>query len=221
MNNLRPSTPSGKALLFIAIPILLSACTQSPQRPVAVPDIPGTPVATTISSAATVETTTPPVMVHTPVLETAPTPSENSRLLSFIAELQTLSAEAQRQKISDLNQQLANQQAADTDQQAAQTTKLQLAIIYSLPSSKMRDSSKAQILLDEILGDRQLGSEEHALASVLRNFLNDAGKSAQKIKEEQKRADTAQDKLDELQKKLNALKNIEKTMVDRDQGGKK
>ncbi|MDZ4097249.1 MAG: hypothetical protein U1E13_00975 [Methylophilaceae bacterium] len=131
--------------------------------------------------------------------------------LVFAYEFPKLSLEEQRKKLASLNQ----VSALDAK------TKLELAIAYSLPTSRVRDYAKAQPLLEELLADKTLDAETRALASVIQEYLNEANKSNLKAREEQKRADSTQQKLDELQKKLDDLKNIEKTMVDRDQGVRK
>lgn len=132
-------------------------------------------------------------------------------ILVFSQEFPKLSQEAQRKELAKLNQ------AAVYNARS----KLLLAMAYGLPSSHLRDTSKAQTLLDEIAADKRLEEESLTLATIMRDYINELNKSAQKTKEEQKRADATQQKLDELQKKLDDLKNIEKTMVDRNQGVKK
>lgn len=129
----------------------------------------------------------------------------------FAQEFPKLSLEEQRARVVLLNH---------TDQQDVKT-KLQLAIAYGLPSSRLRDHAKAQSLVDELMKDASLDSETIALLGLINDYMVEIGKSNQKTKDEQKRADSTQQKLDDLQKKLNDLKNIEKTMIDRDQGVQK
>jgi hypothetical protein len=83
-------------------------------------------------------------------------------------------------------------------------------------------------LLDDLLKEKTLDNERRILATLLRDYLIETNKLAQKMRDEQKRADGSQQKLDALQQKndalqqmLDDLKNIEKTMVDRDQGIRK
>jgi len=131
--------------------------------------------------------------------------------LAFAYEFPKLSLEEQRKKLASLNQ----VSAPDA------RTKLELAIAYSMPTSRVRDYAKAQPLLEELLTDKTLDAETIGLVGVIQEYLNDANKNSLKAREEQKRADSTQQKLDELQKKLDDLKNIEKTMVDREQGVRK
>jgi hypothetical protein len=137
--------------------------------------------------------------------------TDYNNLLAFANAFPKLSLEDQRKELASLNQTVAR------DPQ----TKMQLAIAYGLATSKVRDTTKAQPLLEDIISDKTLDASSLALATIMRDYLNEIGKSGQKSKDEQRRADSAQQKLDELQKKLDDLKNIEKTMVDRDQGVRK
>lgn len=137
--------------------------------------------------------------------------AQHSSASVFAYEFPKLPPEEQRKIASSLNQ------ASASDVQA----KLQLAIAYGLPNSRVRDSAKAQQLLEELLAHKSLGIEDLAIVSVMHEYMAELNRSGQKAREEQKRADSAQQKLDELQKKLDDLKNIEKTMVDRDQGVRK
>lgn len=144
-----------------------------------------------------------PVFTSTQASKTSP--------LIFAYEFPKLSLEEQRKKLASLNQMSASDAR----------TKLELAIAYSMPTSRVRDYAKAQPLLEELLADKTLDTETIAFASVIQEYLNDTNKSSLKAREEQKRADSTQQKLDDLQKKLDDLKNIEKTMVDREQGVRK
>ena len=98
------------------------------------------------------------------------------------------------------------------------------AIIYATPSSKLKDNIKAQTLLDDLLKEKTLEVKQKNLLSLLRDFVADSNKLATKTKDEQKRSeaflqklDAAQQRADGLQQKLDELKDIEKTMLNRDQ----
>lgn len=139
------------------------------------------------------------------------THTDYNSLLAFASDFPKLSLEAQRKELVSLNQTVARDPR----------TKMRLAIAYGLATSKVRDTTKAQPLLEDIIADKALDADSLALATVMRDYISEMSKSGQKIKDEQRRADATQQKLDELQKKLDDLKNIERTMVDRDQGVKK
>lgn len=138
--------------------------------------------------------------------------TDNSDPFIFARDFLQLTAEAQRAEVMRLDK-------ATHDLE----TKLMLALAYGLPSSAVKDTTKAQTLLDEIIneGDGAMDEASLTLATIVRDYVRELSKSSSRLREEQKRVEAIQSKLDELQKKLDDLKNIEKTMVDRDQGVRK
>ena len=141
-------------------------------------------------------------------------------LLDFSTQFIELTAEEQRKELTRLNQ--ASQTKSDLK------ARMQLGLALSVPGSRVRDSSRALSVFEELLNEKDLDAQSRLMATIFRDHLSEASKMTQKVRDESKRADTAQQKLDDsqkklddLQKKLNDLKNIEKTMVDRDQGTKK
>jgi hypothetical protein len=148
-------------------------------------------------------------------------PISNQSLLEYAGSFVELSADAQKKELVQVNQAIA-QNKNDLK------NRMKAAMIYALPNSRMRDTAKAQNLLDDLLREKTLDNERKILATLLRDYLIETNKLSQKARDEQKRADGSQQKLDALQQKndtlqqmLDDLKNIEKTMVDRDQGIKK
>ena len=103
------------------------------------------------------------------------------------------------------------------------TERIKLAIMLSLPSSRLRDTTKAQSLLQDLLQENTLNPSESALTSLFYEYVLDDIKQSQKNRDDLKKLDLSQQKLEALQqkydaldKKLNDLKNIEKTISDRD-----
>lgn len=103
------------------------------------------------------------------------------------------------------------------------TERIKLAIMLSLPSSRLRDTAKAQSLLQDLLQENTLNPGESALTSLFYEYVLDDIKQSQKNRDDLKKLDLSQQKLEALQqkydaldKKLNDLKNIEKTISDRD-----
>jgi hypothetical protein len=103
------------------------------------------------------------------------------------------------------------------------TGRIKLAVMFSLPSSRIRDTTKAQNLLQELLQENSLNPTESALTSLFYEYVLDNIKQSQKNKDDLKKLDlnqqkleTLQQKYDALDKKLNDLKNIEKTISGRD-----
>ena len=156
----------------------------------------------------------------------------NQGLLEFMGNFIQLPAELQKKELAQINLALA-QNKDDIN------NRMKAAMIYGFSSSRMREASKAQTLLDDLLREKSLDSERKTLAILLRDHLSENGKLSQRFRDEQKRADNLQAKLDnlqqrtdnltqkleetqkraeQLQKKLDDLKEIEKTMLDRDKG---
>ena len=130
-----------------------------------------------------------------------------NELLEYAQRYSEFSAEAQKKEVSQVTQAL-------TANKSNISTRMKAALIYGLPASRFRDQAKSQLLLEDLLHDKAIDANTKALATILQDFLNENAKQLQKNKDEQKRADGLQQKLDEL-------KNIEKTMGERDQGVRK
>lgn len=153
-------------------------------------------------------------------------PSANSSyvddsLLEYSSKFMELSADAQKKELMQINESLS-QNKSDFNY------RMKAAIIYAIPASRVRDVNKAQVLLDELIRDKTMDKRHKALATILKDYINENNKSVdegnrlssennkltQKVREEQKRADTLQQRLDDL-------KTIEKTMADRELGVRK
>jgi hypothetical protein len=123
-------------------------------------------------------------------------PSQTETTLKFAQAFSSMTIEAQKKEIARL--------AKDKSESA----RLQLALALSHPANRLRDVPRALALLDE--QPKDVGLRD--LASLLKSFLADRKQyeetlqqSAQRIKDEQRRADT-------LQQKLEDLMNLEKAM---------
>lgn len=109
----------------------------------------------------------------------------------------------------------------DFDANGNETSRLKLALIYWAPNSPFRnDAQVAQLLEPYIRGEggnaRELRSLAHILMGSLElNRRSDAAVQAQlsRLREEQKKSE-------ELQRKLDALKDVERAMIQKDQGGR-
>ena len=140
-------------------------------------------------------------------VETVNVPSNTELLLNFAEHFVDLPLESQKKELAQISQ-AASQNKQDIN------SRIKVAMMYALPNSKLRDSGKAQILLDELIRDKNLDKDRKSLIGLLADYTNDTNKLAIKARDEQKRGDTLQQQLDDL-------KNIEKTMGDRDQGVRK
>lgn len=93
--------------------------------------------------------------------------------------------------------------------------RLRVALLLSLPNTSFHDNGAALTLTNEVLKDtKSAGAGLRGLASLLNTSLNEQQKIAedgsQKLKDEQRRADG-------LQEKVDAIKKMEKNLIRRDQ----
>lgn len=157
---------------------------------------------------------------HIPVAPNISNPS----LLEYMGNFIELPIETQRKELANITL-IYMQDKNDID------SRIKAAMIYGFSSSRLRESVKAQLLLDELIREKKIDTERNTLLILLRDHINENSKLSQRVRDEQKRADvlqqkteSQQQKLDEalkradsLQKKLDDLINIEKTMMNRKQ----
>lgn len=130
-------------------------------------------------------------------------------LITFCESYSNLTAEAQKKAFAETNSVLA-------ENKNDVVHRIKLAAMLALPSSRLRDNVKAQILLQELLQENNLSAVDSAFTSLLYEYALDNTKQIQKNRDDAKKLDAAQQKADTLEQKLNDLKNIEKTMSERD-----
>lgn len=158
------------------------------------------------------------------VVKLAPAKQERiTELLTFSDSFSNLTLEAQKKYFADTSQALA-------ENKNDLTQRIKLAIMFALPSSRLRDVTKAQNLLQDLLQENSLNPQEFAFTSLFYEYTLDNVKQLQKNKEDAKKLDALQQKYDSLQQKnaaleqknttleqkLHDLKDIEKSMIDRD-----
>lgn len=149
-------------------------------------------------------------------------------ITEYINKVLNMSSDAQKKELQDLIQaQQSNKQEI--------YTRTKLALLYGLPTSRVRDYAKAQSLADDLLKERSLDSERKAILIIMRDYLAETVKISIKLREEQRKsdvlqgkldalqikADVAQQRADSLQQKLDELKDIEKSMINRNHSNKK
>lgn len=139
-----------------------------------------------------------------------------NNLLLFIDRFSNDTFDVQKKSFNETNRALIENKTDLTE-------RIKLAIMLSLPSSRLRDTAKAQSLLQDLLQENTLNPSESALTSLFYEYVLDDIKQSQKNRDDLKKLDLSQQKLEALQqkydaldKKLNDLKNIEKTISDRD-----
>ena len=140
-------------------------------------------------------------------------------LMNYAQKIRTLNAEELTSEFSAMSQNFAKKKS--------DLNRIRLAILYSSPYGTFRDDTAALNLLDEYLASNNAEDKsmlknyaKSLFANIVEQKKQDERiqKLLQKVKDEQKRADTLQQKNDELQQKLNAIKSIEKNMIERDNG---
>ena len=139
-----------------------------------------------------------------------------TELLAFIDSYSNLTPEMQKKVFAETNQVLA-------ENKYNLLNRLKLASMLALPTSRLRDNAKAQNLLQDLLQENTLHPSDFSLISLLYEYTTDYTKQLQKSREDLKKLESAQQKYEALElknkaleQKLNELKNIEKTMNDRD-----
>ena len=152
----------------------------------------------------------------------APTEANSAReFLKFAESYSDLSAPVQKQALTSTHQVLL---ANPNDL----LHRMKLVMIYGLPSSSLQDSPKAQNLLQQILQENILLDSQQSFAHVMFDYLvalNKLNKSTHhdnKLLEQlQLKLEATQQKLEASQQKVNELKNIEKSMGEREAAPKK
>lgn len=142
--------------------------------------------------------------------------SHTTTLLAFMNSYSNLTPEMQKKVFTETSQMLA-------ENKNHVLNRLKLASMLALPGSRLRDNNKAQLLLQELLQDNALASSDEALISLLYEYTTDNIRQLQKSREDIKKLESMQQKYEamelknkSLEQKLNELKNIEKTMSNRD-----
>lgn len=155
---------------------------------------------------------TPPV-AHTPVKEATKletiTPS-----VSITSDVDSLLQYANYLRKLNAND-LARELETAKQKPKSDSSKMELAILYSVPGLSTRDDVKALSILDPLTKETSSSSIKH-LALMMMNFITENKRLEDglqttngKLKDEQKQSA-------ELQQKLEALKSIEKSLSDRD-----
>lgn len=156
-----------------------------------------------------------------PSANEAPTVVSQPLMLEYATEYAKLNSAQQKLEFNDISS-LANKDKLNI------VYKLKLAVIYALPSSRLQDPVRANTLITDLLKTAHLHVNNEHFLFILRDYVADNLRLAQTTKDAQKRTENLQQKNEQLlqqniqlEQKLEALKRIEKTMVDRDQGAKK
>ena len=186
-----------------------------------------------ICTAACVATPNKPNITSSPNGIAKVNPPKNSDAIEYLEFAETYSnllPDMQKQALSTSNQALLINKNDIAH-------RMKLVMIYGLPSSTLLDTIKAQNLLQQILQEDTLSNSQLAFAHVLFDYLVLTNKGTKYNGDDQKRADSlqqknealqlkleaaqqkleaSQQKLETSQQKLDELKKIEKSMGERE-----
>lgn len=133
---------------------------------------------------------------------------EVAELLAYPQRLRSLSAEELGAEHAAAVQALARQKS--------DVARLRLALLLLFPNTAFHDDARAQSLAEEVATRRNATGDLRPLAALIAGFAADqrrqeerAQRLAQKLLEEERRADA-------LQQKLEGLKAIEKSLLNRE-----
>ena len=152
-----------------------------------------------------------------PIIDPKPTEANSaSEFLKFSETYADLSASVQKQVLANTNQVLL---ANPNDL----LHRMKLVMIYGLPSSSLADTPKAQNLLQLILQENILVDSQQAFVHVLFDYIVAINKLSKRshqddklVEQLQSKLESAQQKLEATEQKMNELKNIEKSMGERE-----
>jgi len=152
--------------------------------------------------------------------------SELEKLLLYFEEIRDLSSEELSREYEQLKQNFSSDRS--------EYRRMQLALLATLPNTGFRDEPRALNLLEYFLKDDSAQSPGlRAFAVYLHSAITEQKKldevaraASQRLKDEQKRNETAEARLreeqrrnGELERKLEALKAIEKSLMEREAPG--
>ncbi|HXZ95636.1 MAG TPA: hypothetical protein VEG37_01105 [Burkholderiales bacterium] len=166
--------------------------------------------------------------VKGPQPTTAPQPFEKPNsvdgYLAYYHHVTNISGDELKKEYLAINQ--AYVQTKNND------SRLQLALLLSLPNTSFKDNSKALALIREFLANKTSDtSQVKDFALLLSTYVSENKRQEEKMKAEQSRNEEQVQKLDELkdklkaeqsrseelEQKLEALKGIEKSIIERQQ----
>jgi len=135
--------------------------------------------------------------------------NEVALVLSFFQRIRGMSPDGLSAEYALVTQALAKHRS--------DSNRLKLALLFSLPYAAFRDDGRAAALAEETLANKSMEPELRPLALYIAVVATEQKRQeeryqiiSQKLREEERRAETRQ-------QKLNALKTIEKDLINREQ----
>lgn len=189
------------ALLGVGV-LSLAGCATAPESPLAVRQPPAPPVTQTVYVPVYVEVEKPAPVPPPP--EPLRLPEDQDQALSLLLEM----TRATNASADDLRKEFA---AAGVlfNKERSHINRLRYAWLSALLGPAAGDDARLQGLLEPLMAKGSGLAASHPLRAVADVLLAQIGERGRQVREEQKRADA-------LQQKLDALKAIEKQMLDRE-----
>lgn len=167
-----------------------------------------------VQSCALQQTTRSPASTGVIVL-----PAAEERLitlLSFYEDYSNLDQDAQKKVFNESVQALSINQNDLIH-------RIKMATMLAIPTSQLRDIPKAENILQSLMQDQNMPKSDLAFIGLLYEFTQESRKIQQKLRDESKKLDIShqrneslQQKNSALEQKLQDLKNIEKSLSERD-----
>lgn len=188
--------------VFLASALLLAGCATVPEAPVLPKEPVVPPVTQTVYVPVYVEVEKPAVVAPAP--EPIKLPEDQEQSLALLIEMSRSANASQDDLRRDF---VASQTAFNKDKSAI--NRLRYAWISGLLGSAAGDDARLQGLLEPLVAKTGGLAPNHPLRPVADVMLTQLTERTRQLKEEQKKADA-------LQQKLDALKAIEKNLLDRE-----
>lgn len=137
-------------------------------------------------------------------------PGETDRLFIYFEEIQKLTAQERLQEYDLLKRTFA--------QEKSDFVRVQMAILLSVPDSTFHDEERAQSMLDPLLKDRASPSALRPIAYLISIMLEERKKLEEDRRDLEQLLDDEKRRNDALEQKLEALRLLEKNLIEREGG---
>jgi hypothetical protein len=131
-----------------------------------------------------------------------------NRMLAYAQRLLMLSQDALQRERTAAMRALARRKSA--------LNRLRMALLLALADPPLRDDARAAVLLQGILKDKMAATALKNLAAVLARVVDERLQQEERYRKLAAKATEGERRADLLQHKLDALKAIEKTMINRE-----
>lgn len=138
-------------------------------------------------------------------------PDDLERLLSYFARARKLPAAEQGKERNDAHQAYLRSQS--------EYNRVRLAMLLSLPGTAFNDEARALELIDPLTKNQR--ASLHTLAVLLGAYIQEQKRLSGNVQGLQQNLQGLQQNVQGLQHKLDALKSLDRNLIERDQGGAK